>query len=385
MEKDLMQVHEEQEKLLEQARREAALKADRLFISERKTKIEKEKLLEGDRSESIAKEADFNLLSDAQIDKMIADTKSYMEAARHKMLFIDETFNSIVPFHKGNFILIGGRTGEGKSTTVANVVRSVIQQKEPKTGRQRRALVITNEENSADLYNRITCNGRNWAYVNHENFTDKQIEIMADSLRYMASTGIVTIVDDSYAGATGVTTTYEGIKSIFDNMISKGVHYDVIIIDYLQKINQSRNDPSANPYEVQDKVRLLLDSYKNNYSGVIVALAQMKPPGGDDSAHFEHRMDGRKSICQSATFIMEIVRHAESLSTEWIVWKARNNDANGKVIWTGFDRGRFVPYTQEFKERAAAHLQEKEMQKIRNATGLTEKPEEPEEKKAVND
>lgn len=338
----------EQKALLEKKKNEV-LEME-LKVRERRAENAIDKLEENDKYEEIARTTNYGTLSEEEILSKQKENTEYMQAARHKMRFVNKKFDDIVPFFRKNLILVGGKTGEGKSTTVANIVYSTIELLNPITRKKRRVLVLTNEEKSEDVYNRVTCLFKKWAYVNHDQFTDEQVETFNKYISLLSRDGMVTVIDDTYNGAFGTTTTLEGICQIFDNLIKNNEVYDVVILDYYQNIKESRKNPMMNEWEVQASLVRKLDQYKNVYPGPIVILAQVTPDSEGGGVPFKVRIEGRKSILNVATCALEMVADREKLCTEWIIHKSRFNQAVGQKISTGYDKGRYVLYDDAFKD-----------------------------------
>lgn len=361
-------------KLAESAEKEKKRKevADKeLILKERRVNNELERIVKNDKELELAKSTSYGVITDEQISQIQKDSREYIEAARRRMLFINNTFDGVIPYFRKNLILIGGKTGEGKSTTVANIVATTIKQTNVSTGKRCKALVITNEEKTEDVYNRITCFAKGWHYVNHDKFTDEQIKIFENYIPILAKDGWLKVIDDSHgstpdAPITGVTTSLEGIQGIFDGLIKDGVHYDVVIIDYYQNVNKSKKNPGLANWQVQEQLAALLDQYKNIYPAPIVLMAQVSPPNEDNTVPFKVRIEGRKSILNVCTACVEMIADRENLRTEWFIHKSRFNESVGTSILTGYDKGRFVPYNPEFqnkvtlmKERKMANDQDK--------------------------
>lgn len=357
------------------------LRAKKLELEERKVNLELDRVYENERNEAILKEANYGQMSDDQIQKIIDDNNEYMEAAKNKMMFVDHVFDRVAPFFRKNIILVGGSTGDGKSTTVSNIVRSTIIQRNKETGKNMRVLVITNEQLSEDFYNSITCQIKGWEYNNHNEFTDEQKQTFEHYIKLLASTGAVTVIDDNYNGASGATTTVEGIKRIFDDLIAKKQYYDVVLIDYYQNVSSSTNNPKLNEYECQRVLCNMLDQYKNSYPAPIVLMAQVKPQNKDEEVPFKYRMEGTKKIMNVATATFEIVADRENLRTEWICHKSRfQKGVVGHSFHTGYENGRFVPYNEEFKKKVSI-IQEKRQQEMMNKIGGLSMNQKVEEKK----
>lgn len=349
-------IHEQLEKdALEERRKKEVLRKE-LKVRERKADSALTRIEQGDKDTEIARSTSYGGLTIEDVLQKQRENTEYMLAARNKMSFINKEFVKAIPFFRKNLILVGGKTGEGKSTTVANIIREMISKVNNLTGRKRRVLVITNEEKSEDVYNRITCLIEGWHYTNHDRFTDEQISKFNNNIALLSKDGMVTVVDDNYHGANGTTTTLEGICQIFDNLIANGEWYDVIIIDYYQNIKESRQNPGWAEWEVQQALVRRLDQYKNIYPAPIVVLAQVTPPTdseGNSTTSFKYRIEGRKSILNVATCAIEMVANREELCTEWVIHKSRFNEMVGETITTGYKDGRYVEYDEKFIAKVA--------------------------------
>lgn len=348
----------------------AQIRKDELEIKAFRIEAQKRKIEETQRNLELQKNTKFGMLDDSEIEKMIKESEDYIDAARNAMPFIDpDAFKNVVPFFRKNLILIGAKTGEGKSTAVANIVRMLISQKNKLTGKLNRVLVITNEEKREDFYNRITCLIKGWHYTNHDKFTEEQKRTFSEYIRLLSR--LITVVDDSHGGGSGMTTTLEGIDMIFSNSLRDMDHYDAVIIDYYQNVNASQKNPMMNQYDVQAALASLLDKYKNIYPAPIVMMAQIKPAEKDeeDNSPIEHRIKGRKQALVVATFVLEMVAERDRYRTKWIIHKGRFSEGVGTSFYTGYDRGRFVAYDDAFKQKALKMAEDKQRAAMNKAAG----------------
>ena len=361
------------------------VKIKKLEIDERKVNIELDKIHKDERDLALARSANFGKMSRDQIDVIIQNNEDYMEAAKNKMIFIDRVFDKIVPYFKKNLILIAGKTGDGKSTTVANIVRTTISQKNKETGKYRTALVITNEQLAEDFFNCITCQIKGWEYTDHGEFTPVQKEAFKTYINFLAGTGLVTVIDNEFNGSSGVTTTVEGLRAIFDSLIEKKQYYDVVIIDYYQNFKFSKLNPKLNQYEVQQQVCAVLDQYKNSYPAPIVLLAQIEPNKGKEETPYQFRIKGTKEITDKATAAIELIADRENLRSEWVIHKNRFQGRTvGDSCYTGYDKGQYVPYDEPFRKKVMVYKEKKQIELMNEVSGVAMKikaEEKPKEKK----
>jgi len=383
--KDPIHAQIERDALREKHRKEVLEKE--LIIRGRKADALVEKINQNDRDISAAKAINYGSLSEEEIEAKQKENTDYMGAAKHKMPFITEDFDQAVPFFRKNLILIGAPTGSGKSTTVANIIHRLIHARNAKTGKRYRVLVLTNEEKSEDVYNRVTCLIKGWSYTNHDKFSEAQVEEFNKYLVGLSKSGTLTVVDDQFGGAMGTTTTVEGICQVFDNLIEKQDYYDVVLLDYYQNVTESKKNLTMGEYECQALLARRLDRYKNIYPAPIVVLAQVREI---DQARtpFKIRIEGRKTILNVSTCALEIVAKPADRCTDWITHKSRFNEAMGKIVQTGYDSGKYVPYNAEFKERVAKWKAANAAQEFDKSVGMPDVTEEEEDgiqKKASGD
>lgn len=293
-----------------------------------------------------AKNIHFGVLSPEEITRLQNDNADYLEAAKNSMDFILGDFKKVVPFFRKNLILVCGNTGDGKSMTVANLALSVITQSDRANQKFKKVLIITNEEKPEDFYNRLTCLIKGWHYVNHNEFTDAQRETFNRMIPSLAQR--VVVIHDSYGGTSGLTTTVEGISTIFDNLIRDQIYYDAVLIDYYQTIASSKENPSLDQFKVQAKLALALDQYKNSYPAPIVLMAQLYPTDPKSKTPFQQRIKGTKMILDKVTCALEMIAVKDKKKTEWILHKGRYSEFLGKKIETGYKNGKIVKYDDAF-------------------------------------
>ncbi len=342
----------------------------RAIIDSKRIETQLERLHEDEKDMELARNANYDALTEEQLREIQKNNDDYIEAARSPMYFIADVFNGVVPFFRKNLIFIGAKTGEGKSTAVANIIFNVQKLVNPETGKRRRSFVITNEERSEDVYNRITALQKGWAYTNHSKFSEEQARTFTRAIPYWAKDGVITVADNTFSGGHGVTTSLEGIASIFDNLIEKKIYYDVIVIDYYQNIIYSQKDQFMNENEVQARLARILDRYKNIYPAPIVLMGQMNAPDDQDRIPWQLRIKGRKIIADAATHVMEMSANFEDHATEWQIWKSRFTESMGKIFKTGFDKGKFVDYTPEFQAKVTAHKEAAQAREFNKTVGL---------------
>ena len=276
--------------------------------------------------------------------RLTAENEEYVKLAKGSATFLSmDIFKDKVALFPRNIILIGAETGTGKSTTVANYIESSLKQ-------GKRCLVITNEEYSTDILNRVVFLLNNWAYTNHDEITEEQLAKCKELYPILMKR--VEIIDDKFNGIGGTTTTLEGIQSICDTITAQfkagSKPYDGgILIDYVQNIKTSIEIPGLAQWQVLDRLGAFLDNWKGSYPAPALLFSQLKATNGDNDS-FKDRIEKFKAVMNHATTAIEVKADRENLRTEWIFRKNRFKGAVGISVFTGYDKGRYIDYDQEF-------------------------------------
>lgn len=279
------------------------------------------------------------------------ETEEYLIRARKSKVFLNEDFKSKIPFFARNIILVAAETGGGKSTVSANLTFQAIMQGQ-------KVLVLTNEENPGDVYNRVTCLIKGWSYSEHEKFTDEQIATFKENIVHLSKR--LTVIGDTYQGMHGCTTTIEGIENVCNSVLLKNNHYDVILFDYYQNIDRSVKAPAMQDWQVQYRFCKFLDQYKNKSPAALVVLSQKKPNQKDKELPFRESIEGRKTILNISTCALNVIKDIQNFRTLFEIKKSRFNNCVGDSIAVGFDKGQYVRYSDEFKLRSQSMRADKE-------------------------
>ncbi|HLD91619.1 MAG TPA: DnaB-like helicase C-terminal domain-containing protein [Patescibacteria group bacterium] len=309
-------------------------------LDKNRIKNDYEDMVQRQQEAEVNKNIVLDKMSSDRIERIKKENREYLEHAKNSKCFINDSFNGKVPFFGKNIILAAAKTGQGKTTIGKNIAFHTLSQ-------GGKVLYISNEENPSDVYNGVTCICKKWSYINHESFSPAQLDEFDRMIGVLSNRMVV--VDDNYNGNYGQTTTLEGVKSILMNLQKSQAQYDVIIIDYYQNIGRSSDRPSMSPWQVQEEFAKFLDTFKNNYLAPIIVLSQLKE--GKD-LEFKEAIEGRKMILNISTCAMKVVAERDYMRTSFHIEKSRFTSAVGDTIYVGFDRGRYVEYTDIFKNNA---------------------------------
>jgi hypothetical protein len=349
----------EEDKGFDKKRKE--LQEKKLIVDSYKYDNELTKITQNEEDIKRISSVNVGILDENQIAEIQEENRNYLNNLNDSLVFLDPKLSKLVTAWAGNLILVGAVTNGGKSSLTANLMLKTITQKKPTTGKNRTVLVISNEEDPYAVYNRLTCLVKGWSYSDQDDYTQEQKDILVEFVARWARLGITVIKDDGH----GLTTSLEGIQSIFENLFKTKTYYDMVILDYIQKVCNSKRGNLAG-WEVMLKTMESLDIYKNTYPAPIVVTSQLKTqstdPNGNDT-DFKERICGRKDILNPVTVGIELIANRESSSSKFVIRKSRfKGEKVGHSYDMGFDKGMFVPHTDEFKDKIKKRNESREYQ-----------------------
>lgn len=278
--------------------------------------------------------------------------QSYNRMLKEKITFINPQLTDSVPFTRENLYLICGYSGNGKSTVAANI--SYPLWKEGK-----KTLVISNEEPKQDILYRIACLefGYNFNDYKKGKMSDEQqkqcLKLFPEISQY------VKIIDVTYKD--GLTTKYEGIVNALEAV--KEADYSAVMIDYYQLIQQSIKDQKRERYSVLNDLRIYMQRYIRKSNIPIVLFAQLHSLGKRNNVELDSRIKECPNILEAATVVLEIIPNFEDRTTYFLIKKDRFG-LQGEKITCGFDHGRYVEYTDDFKQKVEIYNVNKALDKI---------------------
>lgn len=288
----------------------------------------------------------------------------YQQVIEKKLPFINELLSLIVPVAAGNVYLIGGMTGAGKSTTVANIIIPILD-------KGNKILVITNEERRSDVFSRVACRNIN------QSFFKLKLGILPAEIRQAINEectrleDVMTVIGTDFQDNPDMVCTPEGLKLVFEHFAPG---HDVMLFDYYQNITISRVNDDPQPWVHQATFSSFLNIFKNTFNGPIFVMSQLMEAKEKNPASFKERIEGRKSIANVAPVHIELRPHKEDFTTTFCVHKDRLTSQDGAAMRMGFDKnsGRYVKNDDEFKvkaarwiaDRAAANMTPEELAKV---------------------
>lgn len=288
------------------------------------------------------------------IRTMYADIFRYTKMLEQKITFVNKSLTNVIPFTRENLYLICAYTGSGKSTIAANITYPLWQE-------QKKVLVITNEESQQDVLYRIACLHLGYNFNEYKKglmTPEKMTEVMK---LFPQIAECVKVIDVNYKG--GLTTKLEGIKNALEAV--KSSDYSCALIDYYQLIQYSSADSSKSRYDVLNDLRIWLGLYIKKSNIPIVLFAQLHSTGKRNMVDIDGRIKECSAIIEPATVIIEAIPNFNDSTTVFAIHKDRFGYA-GKKVTCGFENGRYVEYTDAFKQA----VQAKKLAEISN--GMTQ-------------
>jgi len=266
-----------------------------------------------------------------------------VESFQKRLPFINAVLTQMVNLVAQELIFCGAKSGRGKSTSVANIIAPLLSMKP-----RRKILVISNEEKAESILNRIICLFMGWNINRFKSFTKEQLETLKKYRREMVK--YVHIIDPEFPRLKGAVFSIEGVQAILERALDGD--YDVILYDYYQKSCKSEENHTATKVQVLTDLSEYLDGYVKRSTAPVVIMGQLKTEG-KDRVEFEDRIKECKAIFQNCTQAVEMVTEKETLKTTFILRKDRWGELDNLRVDVGFNKGRYVEYTEEFRATAA--------------------------------
>lgn len=277
-----------------------------------------------------AKNLDLRTIPDGYYEDLQAKACEIREAQSGKLPFITAKLTELVPLSFPNLITVGANSGSGKTTAAANITFQLY-----KNGQ--RVLILSNEELTLDVLDRISCMEKGYDMNKRSSFTDEQNKEL-DRLRPIVG-DFVRVVDTAWSNNPQLTSSIEGIQALLQSLTKQEKFFDCIILDYYQKVTVSKEEPNQVEYATLQELSNILDHYYKIIKAPIVVMCQLHPASAERK-EFEKRIKGGKSIMMPSTYVLELQRVEDEYASDWICHKHRWGNA-GKKLRTAWDKGKF--------------------------------------------
>lgn len=250
------------------------------------------------------------------------------QAIKNKVPFLAPVFDGVFSLTRG-LVLVGAKSGHAKSTTAANIVAHFLE-----SVPEGDAIVISNEEASEAVLNRISCAMLRKSFVRFHKgeMPDRDQRAVEDLVPSIAER--IEVIDD---GAWNMTVL-EDVISVLEYAAKKDVR--MVVVDYLQTVNTSSSHPEYEAVRISKMLGFYLKEYGRKVSVPVIVFAQLKP--ASESPDISARFQNDKTIYNHAFAVIEIMPDFENRTTNFVIHKDRFGYSQGKQVTMGFQDGRYV-------------------------------------------
>lgn len=229
-------------------------------------------------------------------------------------------------------IIVGGKTGQGKSTTLANIMAGFVQNRPPED----KAIIITNEESTEAVYSRIACVLLKTSFKSFYN--DRLPKVEADKIKSVATSLIGRVVVEEGNGQFDMTCL-EDVKDALVYAAEGG--YKIATIDYFQTVTWSREFPQMSAVEVSKSLGFFFKDYGRKAPIPVIAFAQLRPSSDKTPEDFSARIQNDRTIANHAFINVEVIPDFEKKTTTFKIWKDRHGFSQGKEYEFYFNGGKY--------------------------------------------
>jgi len=236
----------------------------------------------------------------------------------------DETGLLVYP----GVVLVGGISGRGKSTLLSNLLSGFIKSKPDK-----KAVIITNEDLLASIYDRTACiltETSFFRYFDGQVTQEQEIRVQECVKQLMDR---VEVVDDPNYDMSCI----EDVCAVLE--YAARADLGLVAIDYYQTITHSRENPSREYYQVLKDFGFWLKGYARKIPQVpVVTLVQLT---GNKEAEFKERVEADRTIYNHAFQVFELETDIAVRQTRAKIVKDRWGGQQGKEVVMHFRDGRY--------------------------------------------
>lgn len=225
-------------------------------------------------------------------------------------------------------VVVGAESGRAKSTTCANVLSGFLQSS------SKRAVVISNEEATDAVFERAACiaMGKNYTEFFRGTLSPSEENAVVRFVEEKIIPRVEVIEDANYD-----MSYFEDVCSVLESAIQHDV--GIVLIDYLQVITQSRQNPQWEAFQVSKALGHYLKDYGRQNGIPVVCFAQLYSEARGPT--MAERIQNDKTIYNHGFACIEIKPDFETLTTTFKVHKDRFFGHTGKEVVADFKGGRY--------------------------------------------
>lgn len=231
------------------------------------------------------------------------------------------------------FVIVGGVSGKGKSNVTGNLAGGYI-----KNGGKKPIIILSNEESSAAIYDRIACVQLDYNFYSLKNGTasPKMRRDIKEAVAEIAKQ-VEIITDGDFK-----TDTYEDVLSVMEYVV--GSDAGLFIGDYWQNVNTSREEPQMETFRLSKRMGFKMKELGERATIPIVWLAQMSSASGKGASAIvdvKERVENDKSLFNHCHQFIDLTPDFETSTTTFKVWKDRYGGTQGQEVVMKFVGGRY--------------------------------------------
>lgn len=251
------------------------------------------------------------------------------EIKKNRVPFISARFLRGLWLSQG-LVVVGALSGRAKSTTASNVLAGFLKSDPEKT-----AIVISNEEATDAIYERTACILLEYNYSAY--FGGNLGALEEAKIRQCVENVLIPRVEVVEEGSFDMSYL-EDVQAVLESAARDKV--GIVVIDYLQIITQSRNNPSMESFKISKQLGLYLKDYGKKNGVPVVCFAQLNPESMGGT--MQERVQNDKTFFNHGFLCVEVQPDFETLTTKFLVHKDRFFGFTGKEIIADFRGGRYV-------------------------------------------
>jgi len=266
------------------------------------------------------------------------DRENRKIAKSREMPFICDAFDDTYSLTSG-FVLVGGQSGKGKSTSVSNIIYGLL-----KSLNGRKIRVISNEESTEDVLTRVACLmfELNWADYRAENLsqeTDDKVFALAEQLAEVIE--VFSLTDES-----GMDFSYmEDLQLVLEDTGECIDQYAAVLFDYWQTTTQSKNNPQLSSVDVSKQLGLYCKEFAGSIPVPFIAFTQLKTK--DQARDIKDRIENDRTLYNHAQDVVEIDADIENKRTTFTFHKHRWGMEQGAKVTTQWRAGKYETIVEE--------------------------------------
>jgi replicative DNA helicase len=228
--------------------------------------------------------------------QMINSLEKSLLLSSQALPFINKELSNHCPLIPGSLTLIGAQSGTGKSTATAAIAHELYMHK-------KKTFIISNEETKDKVMARIACCDLGFDFIDYiqNKFTkQKRIEV---AKKIIEIEKFVEIMDDPVH-----SSTIESIMLMIEE-INANENYDVVVIDFLQRIVRSSEDFTIERMQALYNFKDRITEYSQTAKVPVIMMTQLKPLAQkEEDRDFETRIKWCNGFYEAAATVIEIIR-----------------------------------------------------------------------------